>query len=125
MKFEKEIKELEEKLEQLKNAASREIIVCGVDLVSLPSNLQIHVANKQMTWQEAMDYAASIGMRLPTKFELQAIAASTEEFNDLDWTWSASTRSDLTTSAWSVNLGDGNTDNNDKTDSRSVLCVSP
>lgn len=123
MKFEREIKELEEKLNQLKKVASKEILVCEVDLISLPSKLNIHVADKQMTWKEAMDYAESIGMRLPTKFELQAIAESTNEFNDIGYVWSSSSDSDWTDYAWYVSLSYGNTFNFDKTSNLRVLCV--
>ena len=94
-----------------------------IELVELPKTLKIHSQDKQMTWQEAMDYAASIGMRLPTKFELQAIAESTDEFNDLGWAWSSSTTSNVTTYAWNVNLNFGFTYNTNKTTTRSVLCV--
>ena len=96
-----------------------------IKLVELPKTLKIHSQDKQMTWHEAMDYAASIGMRLPTKFELQAIAESTDEFNDLGWAWSSSTNSYNTTYAWTVSLNNGNTDDYTKTFTSSVLCVSP
>ena len=95
-----------------------------IKLVELPKTLKIHSQDKQMTWHEAMDYAESINMRLPTKFELQAIAESTDEFNDLGWTWSSSTNSNFTTYAWSVGLNGGGTYGNDvKTGTGSVLCV--
>ena len=94
-----------------------------IKLVELPKTLKIHSQDKQMTWHEAMDYAASIGMRLPTKFELQAIAESTDEFNDLGWCWSSSTQSTNTTNAWLVLLNLGYTTNCSKAYSISVLCV--
>ena len=97
-----------------------------IKLVELPKTLKIHSQDKQMPWQDAMDYAASIGMRLPTKFELQAIAESTDEFNDLGWAWSSSTYSYDSTYAWYVYLDYGSTDiSYVKTYTRSVLCVSP
>jgi hypothetical protein len=96
-----------------------------IKLIKLPDTLKIHVAENQMTWKDAMDYAESIGMRLPTKFELQTIAASTDEFNYLGWVWSASTRSNITTTASNVFLYGGDTYYNNKTFSVSVLCVSP
>ena len=92
-------------------------------LINLPEELEIHVADKKMTWQEAMDYAESIGMRLLTKFELQVIAESTDEFNHMGYTWSASTLSNLTSNAWTVYLYDGSTNYYTKTLSISVLCV--
>jgi len=96
-----------------------------IKLIELPKEMEIHVAGKQMTWKDAMDYAESIGMRLPTKFELQAIAESTDEFDHLVWAWSASTLSHFPTYAWYVYLYDGYTTNYSKTLSRPVLCVSP
>jgi len=125
MKFEKEIRELEEKLEKLKRAAGGKPDTTTVEVVSIPSKFEIHAADREMDWQEAMDYAKSIEMRLPTKLELQVIAASTDEFNDLGWTWSSSTRSDSTGYAWFVYLVNGFTTNDCKTDPGSVLCVSP
>ena len=95
-----------------------------IKLIKLPEELEIHVADKKMPWKEAMDYAESIGMRLPTLPELQMIAASTGKFNDLEWCWSASTVSDDPTDAWNVGLGNRGTDTNFKTFSLSVLCVS-
>ena len=92
-------------------------------LINLPEELEIHVADKKMTWQEAMDYAESIGMRLLTKFELQVIAESTDEFNHMGYTWSASTLSNNTSYAWNVYLYGGFTNTNNKTGSLSVLCV--
>jgi hypothetical protein len=96
-----------------------------IKLIEVPKTLKIHNPDKEMTWQEAMDYAESIGMRLPTKFELQVIAESTDEYDDLGWIWSASTRLLTTTFAWTVYLYGGGTYSNLKTYSRSVLCVSP
>jgi formylglycine-generating enzyme required for sulfatase activity len=96
-----------------------------IKLIKLPDTLKIHVAENQMTWKDAMDYAESIGMRLPTKFELQVIAESTDEFNDLGWVWSASTRSNIATYARYVYLLTGTTYSKCKTLSGSVLCVSP
>ena len=96
-----------------------------IELVCLPKTFKIHVADKEMNWQEAVDYAESIGMRLPTKFELQVIAESTDEFSHLEWCWSSSSQSNTTTNAWNVNLDNGNTNYNLKTNSNSVLCLSP
>ena len=96
-----------------------------IKLTKLPEEFEVHVADRAMTWQEAMDYAKSIGMRLPNKFELQVIAESTDEFNDLNWTWSSSTLSSRATGAWLVYLYDGTTNDYYKTTAESVLCVSP
>jgi hypothetical protein len=94
-------------------------------LIEVPKTLKIHVAENKMTWQDAMDYAESIGMRLPSLIELQTIAASTDDYDYLGWIWSASTRSSNTTDAWYVYLDNGDTYYNNKTFSLSVLCVSP
>jgi len=40
-------------------------------------------------------------------------------------TWSATTKSDNTTNAWNVNLSNGNTNNNGKTNANNVRCVRP
>lgn len=94
-------------------------------LCALPLKLNIHVAPEKLNWYEAMEYAKSIGMRLPTKFELQAIVESTDNFNYLDWCWSSSALSSNTTLAWHVYLGYGDTYTNNKTNGNSVLCVAP
>jgi hypothetical protein len=114
----------------LKADVEEVLLLTSEDLVSRanvrtpPSKFfEIHCTKKQMTWQQAMDYAASLGMRLATKFELQAISEVTDEFNDLDYTWSSSTPSNRTTIAWVVNLGSGSMYSYDKTNSTSVLCV--
>lgn len=92
-------------------------------LIKLPEELEMHNPDKELPWEQAMVYAGSIGMRLPTKFELQVIAESTDEFNDLGCCWSASTRSNFPSIAWAVTLTNGNTFNFNKTNSNSVLCV--
>ena len=95
-----------------------------IKLVELPDEFEIYVTDKEMTWQEAMDYAESIDMRLPTKFELQAIAESTDEFNHLGWFWSSSSHSVTNTGAWAVYLNHGDMFSNIKSNSLSVICVS-
>ena len=115
----KKYRELGEEIRKL------ELEVTEINLVDVPKSMKIHIADRKMNWQEAMNYAASIGMRLPTKFELQAIAESTDEFNHLGWTWSSSTPSSIMTNAWYVGLIYGYPFSYGKTDSISVLCVSP
>ena len=92
-------------------------------LCALPLKLNIHIAPEKLNWYEAMEYAKSIGMRLPTKFELQAIVESTDNFNGLDWCWSSSTKFGNPTYAWNVDQSDGFTYFTDKMFGRSVLCV--
>jgi hypothetical protein len=96
-----------------------------IKLKEVPDTLKIHVAENKMSWQEAMDYAESVGMRIPSLIELQTIAASTDEFDYLGWVWSTSTRPYGTTLAWYVYLNGGDTLTINKTYSKSVLCVSP
>ena len=118
-KLEQKYTELGKEIAKLKTLSR----VTSVSLLKIPQVLKIHVADKRMQWQEAMDYAESIGMRLPTKIELQIIAESTDEFNLLGHTWSASTVSDSPANAWYVYLNYGYTYYTNKTYSRSVLCV--
>lgn len=113
---------------------------CGVNLITerktetinlepLPADLEIllDVADKRMSWDDAMEYAKSLGdgWRLPTKFELQAIAESLPETSKLKQLicWSASTQSCSTAYAWRVDLFLGATYYNGKPDSNAVLCV--
>lgn len=75
--------------------------------------------------------------RVPTQKELMAAYehgihdldddhTATDNLGDLDSVfWSSSTRSNSTSSAWFVFLGNGSTNNSSKTDSYSVLCVAP
>jgi hypothetical protein len=121
------LKELKQKYEELGREIKRleTLDTVEVELVQLPKKLKLFDPGKKMNWQQATDYAESIGMRLPTRPELQAIADSTDEFNHLKWTWSSSTYSDGATYAWYVNLNFGGTSLGIKTSTTSVLCVSP
>jgi hypothetical protein len=96
-----------------------------IKLIKLPDTLKIHVAENKMSWQEAMDYAESIGMRLPSLIELQVIGESTEEFNKIGWVWSASTRFYSSMIAWYVYINGGLTTTTGKSNSGSVLGVLP
>jgi len=82
-----------------------------ITLPKLPATMEIQFADKKMNWQEAMDWAKEQGGRLPTKFELQALAESGEipEDKKADWYWSASSVSGSTGLAWYVDLYDGYT----------------
>jgi hypothetical protein len=77
------------------------------------------------------------GWRLPTQKELMAAYehgihdlddghTTPDNLGDLDtWFWSSSTLPDATANAWYVILANGYTNNINKTDSKSVLCVAP
>ena len=82
-----------------------------ITLPKLPATMEIQFADKKMNWQEAMDWAKEQGGRLPTKFELQALAESGEipEDKKADWYWSASSVSGTTGCAWCVCLSLGGT----------------
>jgi len=100
-----------------------EVSTTEVLLAPLPSKFDVHVPPLQMTWQGAMDYAESIGMRLPTKIELQAIAMSTSEFDEFGFTWSSCRHHFGVSDAWSVHLYSRRTDHLVKTNYKSVLCI--
>jgi len=87
-----------------------------ITLPKLPATMDVTFSDKKMNWQDAMDWAKKQGGRLPTKFELQALAESEEipEDKKADWYWSASSVSYLTDFAWGVNLYYGITGTNGK-----------
>jgi hypothetical protein len=61
-----------------------------------------------------------------TDVDANPTSGSGDNLGDLDtWFWSSSTQSDLTSNAWYVYLFIGYTVNTNKTNSLSVLCVSP
>ena len=97
-----------------------------IKLPKLPETMEIEFADKRMNWQEATDWAKAQGGRLPTKFELQALAESGEIPEDKRnfWYWSASSGSDWPGYAWYVNLTNGNTDIGAKTINIAAICVS-
>lgn len=103
-----------------------ENVVKNLNAVTFPA-VEFHVNAKEMTWQEAMDYAEKLGdgWRLPTKEELQAYAPQLRELGCKNWFWSASTVSYDTYYAWYVNLALGYTYNLNKNIANSVVCVRP
>jgi hypothetical protein len=70
--------------------------------------LELSEIKKDVTWQQAMDYAVELGegWRLPTKQEMFAILAAngSKEFATEGWFWSDSTSLICTDFAWSVNF---------------------
>ena len=81
---------------------------------------QADVPDKSMTWQEAKDYAASLGngWRLPTRTEMLTLVDDTRRdpacsvFPDCpsDWFWTSTPWAGSASSAWYVNLGYGYSD---------------
>lgn len=100
-----------------------EVSTVRVIAIHIPSEFDVHVALRKMNWQEAMDYAESIGMRLPTKLELQIIISSTVWFNYSGRAWSASTTDYSTRHVWAAHLSDGMVGPLTKTGIASVICV--
>ena len=96
-----------------------------IKLPKLPDELEVIFADNPMTWQEAKDWCEEQGGRLPTKFELQALAelGNVSEERRNDFYWSASVLSDNPAFAWGVYLHNGFTNFNFRTNSKSVLCV--
>ena len=85
-----------------------------------------------MTWQAAMDYAASIGdgWRLPTAKELVGLVdfsccepASTFPGMSSSAFWSSSSDAGSASNAWYVNFYHGNVSNDGKTSTSYVRCV--
>lgn len=97
-----------------------------LDEVHFPE-MDYHLADKDMTWQEAVDYAKSLGpgWRLPTKKELQAYAPQLSRSGKEGVFWSAFSVSASTPYAWSVSLAYGNAYNDNKFNTRQVVCVRP
>lgn len=97
-----------------------------LDEVHFPE-MDYQFADKEMTWQEAADYAKSLGdgWRLPTKEELQAYAPQLSKAGKLGYFWSGSTVPDLTAGALIVYLAYGTTYSNSKSNSAGVVCVRP
>ena len=97
-----------------------------LDEVHFPE-MDYQFADKEMTWQEAVDYAKSLGdgWRLPTKQELQAYAPQLSKTVNEGAFWSASSVSYDTYSAWFVDLAYGGTFFNNKYATYQVVCVRP
>lgn len=85
---------------------------------------EFHFADRKMNWHEAMEYAKSIGARLPYRWELcKWIDEDGYKFPSR-WVWSASSCSSATSYAWYVYLVFGYTNFNYKsTSSNYVVCV--
>lgn len=95
--------------------------VVTVNLKAMPNYFKVHVADKAMKWEEAMNYATSIGMRLPTVIELLRIAES-GLFTGMAWT-SCEVKGYVVTFARYVNTDSGDTQYDYKSDCHLVMCV--
>src|SRR5262249_9421757 len=86
-------------------------------------------APRAMKWKEAMDYAASIDMRLPTKAELKVLFNNRAAIGECNvtgsypegWYWSASEGYEWL--AWCQRFSDGFQDDRIKDGRSSVRCV--
>jgi len=57
--------------------------------------------DKNLTWQEAIDWAKSVGGELPTRFEAALIYANLRDKVDLDnWHWTATPYAGAERYAW-------------------------
>jgi hypothetical protein len=94
---------------------------------------QADVPDKRMTWQEAKDYAASLGngWRLPTVRELLALVdfgvqkPACSVFPDCpsDWLWTSTPWAGSSSDAWVVNFDYGYASNNGVGYNSRVRCV--
>ena len=72
-------------------------------LVLLPAT-----TDKDLTWQEAIDWAKSVGGELPTRFESALLYANLRDKIDTDyWYWTATQHADEPSWAWSQVFYDG------------------
>ena len=78
-----------------------------------------------MTWDEAMEYAKSLGdgWRLPSKEELKEAYDNKIEGFKSGYYWSSSTYVKSTTNAWGVGLFNGSVNSYSKANGYYVRCV--
>ena len=89
---------------------------------SKPSYEVIATSPKKMKWQEAMDWAESLGCRLENMDELQE-AHKTKDVDDDKSYWSSTSYDTSTTFAWYVYFNDGDVSNSHKSDTYYARCV--
>lgn len=64
--------------------------------------------DKDLTWQQAIDWAKSVGGELPTRFESALLYANLRDQVDLDnWHWTATPYAGAERSAWMQYFGYG------------------
>ncbi|MBY0469148.1 MAG: DUF1566 domain-containing protein [Burkholderiaceae bacterium] len=60
-----------------------------------------------LAWQEAMDWAASVGGELPSRAEMALLYANCRDHVDPEWHWSRETHASDASFAWICLFGDG------------------
>jgi hypothetical protein len=85
--------------------------------------LPFHISPKDMTWQESIDYAKDMSMRLLRSEELHVLARDGHLPIKENWAWSSSSVSNFTSDAWFVYLGNGGMESIDKTNTLRAVCV--
>jgi hypothetical protein len=71
--------------------------------------------DKELTWQEATDWAKSVGGEMPTRFESALLYANARQSIDTDyWHWTATPYAGDEQSAWMQHFGDGLQDDGHK-----------
>lgn len=119
MKLSERVKRLEEKIEKLEG----NWLEGGWTKIG---DLEWSENLGQMDWFEAKKKCESLGGRLPTRIELLDLYDNHyDECKNLDngYFWSATEHSDLTSTAWYVNLYYGTTLTDNKSNSYDVRCV--
>lgn len=72
-------------------------------LILLPA-----VTDKDLTWQEALDWAKSVGGELPTRFESALLYANVRDQIDTDyWYWTATQHAGEPSWAWGQGFNGG------------------
>lgn len=78
-------------------------------LILLPQQPETH-----LTWDEAIAWAASIGVELPTRQESALLYANLKPTFEPDWYWTGEQYAGSASYAWLQNFDDGTQDNYDK-----------
>ena len=77
-------------------------------LVLLPT-----IPDKDLKWQEAIDWAKSVGGELPTRFESALLYANARDSLDTsDWYWTATQFAGYESYAWFQDFSDGTQNDN-------------
>jgi hypothetical protein len=66
----------------------------------------------RLTWQGAMDWAASVGGELPSRQEQALLYANCKSQFEAEWYWSNQQHETNGSSAWHCNFGNGNQTSN-------------
>lgn len=68
----------------------------------------------KLEWQEAMDWATSVGGVLPNRQEQALLYANCKPHLKPEWHWSSETHANDASYAWSCDIDDGNQDDGHK-----------